>query len=88
MFADKLDYERVKSTGIINARLISRLYGLAESDVTFFQCDAALAFKASMKRAIVCGDVGDSDIYGAQQHAPLLDIEIPLNIEPASRVGR
>ncbi|MFC7551593.1 DUF4387 family protein [Pseudoroseomonas wenyumeiae] len=25
------------------------------------------------------GDIGDTDVYGAQQHAPLLEVEIPLN---------
>ena len=26
---------------------------------------------------VFSGDLGDSDIYGGQQHAPLLDIEVP-----------
>jgi hypothetical protein len=28
-----------------------------------------------MKRRLPSGALGDGDIYGAQQHAPLLDIE-------------
>jgi hypothetical protein len=28
-----------------------------------------------MRRPVVSGSPGDSDVYGAQQHAPLLDIE-------------
>ncbi|MFC7541422.1 DUF4387 family protein [Siccirubricoccus deserti] len=24
------------------------------------------------------GEIGDTDVYGAQQHAPLLDVDIPL----------
>ena len=27
----------------------------------------------------VAGDIGDTDVYGAQQHAPLLDVEIPID---------
>jgi hypothetical protein len=27
---------------------------------------------------LASGAIGDTDIYGAQQHAPLLEIEIPL----------
>ncbi|HWJ02124.1 MAG TPA: DUF4387 family protein [Verrucomicrobiae bacterium] len=36
----------------------------------------AKAIKATMVRSRVCGDVGDTDVYGAQQHAPLLGLEI------------
>jgi uncharacterized protein DUF4387 len=36
----------------------------------------ALAIKIVMPRRIVSGDPGDSDVYGAQQHRPLLGIEL------------
>ena len=36
----------------------------------------ALAVKITLPREIASGDVGDRDVYGAQQHAPLLDIEL------------
>ncbi|EFV5118182.1 DUF4387 domain-containing protein, partial [Salmonella enterica] len=29
-------------------------------------------------RDIISGNVGDNDVYGAQQHAPLLAIELEL----------
>jgi hypothetical protein len=29
-----------------------------------------------MDRLVVSGDLGDRDVYGAQQHAPLLDLEL------------
>jgi hypothetical protein len=47
-------------------------------DVLFTVYDAAYAFKATLPRLVPAGDIGDTDVYGAQQHAPLLDIEIPL----------
>jgi hypothetical protein len=34
------------------------------------------AIKIVMARRIMAGDPGDYDVYGAQQHAPLLGIEI------------
>ena len=40
---------------------------------------ADLAFKATIPRRIPSGDIGDTDIYGAQQHAPLLDVEVPIS---------
>jgi len=36
----------------------------------------ALAVKIVMDRPVVSGDIGDCDVYGAQQHAPLLDLEL------------
>jgi hypothetical protein len=40
--------------------------------------DAALAFKVTLPRVGPAGDFRDTDVYGAQRHAPLLDVEIPL----------
>jgi hypothetical protein len=34
------------------------------------------AIKIVVARQIMSGDLGDRDVYGAQQHAPLLEIEI------------
>jgi hypothetical protein len=37
---------------------------------------AGKAIKITIARTIMAGDPGDYDVYGAQQHAPLLGIEI------------
>ena len=39
--------------------------------------DPALAIKITIKRPIDSGGIGDTDVYGAQQHAPLFDVSIP-----------
>lgn len=78
MFDDAQLYERVRATGVINAALIARLYGVPESSVLFTPYPPAYAWKATLPRRIPSGAVGDSDIYGAQQHAPLLDIDVPI----------
>ena len=38
-------------------------------DVLFAVYDATLAFKATLPRLVPAGDIGDTDVYGAQQHA-------------------
>ena len=38
------------------------------------------AFKATLPRLVPAGDIGDTDVYGAQQHAPLLEVDIPVNV--------
>lgn len=36
--------------------------------------DPAHAIKITLKRPLASGAVGDGDVYGAQQHAPLLGL--------------
>jgi uncharacterized protein DUF4387 len=78
VFDDPARFARVKETGVLGPALFARLYGVDERDVLFTVYDAALAFKATLPRLVPAGDIGDTDVYGAQQHAPLLDVEIPL----------
>jgi len=78
MFDDAKLFERVRASGVITPALVARLYGVPLADVQFTEYPPALAWKATIPRRIPSGAVGDTDIYGAQQHAPLLDIEIPL----------
>jgi len=78
MFADKDTYEKVKATGVISRKLIADLYKVGEDKVQFFEYDPAYSLKASVPRKVFSGDIGDGDVYGAQQHAPLLDVDVPL----------
>jgi hypothetical protein len=78
MFDNAELFERVRATGVINAGLIASLYGVEPSDVLFTEYVPAFAWKATLPRRIASGAVGDTDVYGAQQHAPLLDIEVPI----------
>ncbi len=78
MFDDAATFEKVRRTGVIGPALVARLYGVREDEVLFTEYPPALAFKATIPRRIASGEVGDTDIYGAQQHALLLDVEIPI----------
>jgi uncharacterized protein DUF4387 len=64
MFTEAAVYERVKSSKVLNAALIARLYDCELDSVQFFECDNALAFKATIPRRRVQGDFGDSDLHG------------------------
>lgn len=78
MFDDAATFEKVRKSGVISAALVARLYGVKESEVLFTEYPPALAFKATIPRRVASGAVGDTDVYGAQQHALLLDIELPI----------
>ena len=78
MFEDAATFEKVRKTGVICPELIARLYRVPVASVVFTEYPAGNAFKATIPRLVPSGDVGDTDVYGAQQHAPLLDVEIPI----------
>lgn len=78
MFDNAQTFDAVKAAGVITPALFARLYGVPVEQIQFSEYRPALAFKASFDRPIPSGAVGDTDVYGAQQHAPLLDVDIPL----------
>ena len=78
MFDDAEVYEEVRDSGVLNKKLVAEMYQQNEADVLFFNCDNALAIKFSIPRPIASGDLGDSDCFGGQQYAPLLEIEVPV----------
>ena len=71
-------FRRVRDSGVLCPALFARLYHVPEEAVLFTPYAAARAFKATLPRLVSSGDVGDTDVYGAQQHAPLLDVEVPV----------
>ncbi len=78
-FHDERDYGRVRESGIFTKKLIAGLYRTSPGkvkNIIFFT--PALALKITLEREIVSGGIGDTDVYGAQQHGPLLELEIPL----------
>ena len=76
LFASDADFQRVTQSPAMGAENIGRLYGVAPETVTIIPYPAGRAIKIVMARRIMAGDPGDFDVYGAQQHAPLLGIEI------------
>lgn len=77
LFDSKEIYERVKDSGKINKQTICDLYNLTcdQIDHLVFY-DQALGIKITILRDISSGTVGDRDVYGAQRHAPLMNILI------------
>lgn len=76
MFASDADYERVLRSQAINAALIARLYGLPEQEVQVIPYPLGRAIKVAIPRKLTAGDPGDRDVYGAQQHARLFEVEV------------
>lgn len=68
-------YERVAAAGVINTALIADLYKIPAADVLgIINFAPAKAIKVTIRRPISSGAFGETDVYGAQQHAPLLGL--------------
>jgi hypothetical protein len=54
------------------------LFGIDEGRVTdFVVFEPANAIKFTIRRLRSSGGMGESDLFGSQQYAPLFDVEIP-----------
>lgn len=71
-------YWRVKEQNAVSPATVSERYGLREENVQVVYYDTACAIKVAFPRMIAAGDIGSTDVFGAQQHAPMLDIEISM----------
>jgi hypothetical protein len=79
MFIDRDRFDLVSASPALAPQAIARLYGLDPADVRVVTFPRAKAIKITFPRLwgeCGAGSPGDRDVYGAQQHAPLLDIEI------------
>ena len=75
MFANDADYQRVVQSPALSQDAIGKLYRLPADQVAVIPYPLGRAIKITLPRD-TAGDPGDRDVYGAQQHAPLLGIEI------------
>ncbi|EHG24282.1 hypothetical protein HMPREF9332_00483 [Alloprevotella rava F0323] len=79
IFKDFETYGKVKATQAVSKEKFCALYGIPETDVfhlVYF--DPAKAVKITIRRPIPSGALGETDVYGAQQHAPLMGMEIEI----------
>lgn len=76
LFENDTVYNQVKNSRKISSALIAGMYGLPEEKIRIHECDDAFAIKISFPRIVSSGDIGDYDVFGCQQHGPLVDLEI------------
>jgi Domain of unknown function (DUF4387) len=76
LFDDPSYYERALAAESLTPAEIALRYGVPANTVRVTPCPPALAVKIVIDRKIVAGSPGDCDVYGAQQHGPLLEAEI------------
>lgn len=79
IFKDWDVFYRACENKVINEEVIANLYHIPVSDViNIIEFRPAKAIKATIVRPIASGQLGETDVYGAQQHAPLVDLEVEI----------
>ena len=76
IFKDRAGYEKVRDSGLISAHWVAKTYCLTPEAVAVIHYDAANAIKITIPRPTISGDTNDTDVYGGQQHAPFVDLEV------------
>ena len=76
IFKDFEMYGKAKAAQILRPETFCPLYSIPESDIiNIIYFDPAKAIKVTIKRPIPSGALGEADVYGAQQHVPLMLFE-------------
>lgn len=78
IFTDCGNYEQFLKKKYLTAQTVAKLYKIREEDVVdIVKFPKAMAVKATIIRPIPSGALGERDVYGAQQHVPLMMMELP-----------
>jgi hypothetical protein len=78
IFREPATYELVKRSQALSRQSVAALFGIPPERISdFVEYDPGFAIKFTIYRSRPSGSAGDGDIFGAQQYAPLLDVEVP-----------
>ncbi|MBC7285746.1 DUF4387 domain-containing protein [Hoeflea sp.] len=80
IFREKETYDLVKRSGALTRESVCDVLNVDPARLTdFVEYDPAYAIKFTILRERPSGSAGDGDIFGAQQYAPFLDLEVDLS---------
>lgn len=78
IFRDRAAFERVKASGALSPEAICALYRIPRERLTHHCAfEPAQAIKFTIRRLAPSGSPGETDVFGAQQYAPLFEVEVP-----------
>jgi hypothetical protein len=82
IFSDDRAYKRVCASGVLGKKRIAELFRIGEERITdHVYFDPAKAVKFTLRRLAPSGSLGETDLFGCQHYAPLLEIEVPWDDE-------
>ena len=79
LLKDDETFELLRKANVINPSSIAKLYRIPESDVIgIVYFPNARAIKATIVRPCASGALQERDVYGAQQHGPLVNFTFEI----------
>ena len=79
IFKEEEMFRKVAEAKVFNTDDFARLYHIKPEDIIgVVNFPPAKAIKITIVRPIASGNLGETDVYGAQQHGPLLDFEFEM----------
>lgn len=78
MFDDPATYREVRDQQVLSVERVAACYQQDPASVLVFAHDSALAIKVSFPRPVSSGSALDTDVFGGQQYAPLMDLTVEL----------
>ena len=79
MLKEQEMFEKLRKADVINKKTIAELYKIRSEDViSIVYFPNAKAIKATIVRPMPSGALGERDVYGAQQHAPLVNFTFEI----------
>ncbi len=80
------DYQMALKSNAFVREEFTRGLGIAPARFLHsYRADSCLAVKLCLHRDLLCGSPGDRDVFGAQQHLPLMNLKVPLPFYRSSR---
>ncbi|MDR2946246.1 MAG: DUF4387 domain-containing protein [Candidatus Adiutrix sp.] len=80
IFKEEAMFKKVAEAKIFNAKSFAALYHIKEDEVLgVVNFPPAKAIKITIVRPMPSGNLGETDVYGAQQHGPLLNYQFEMN---------
>ncbi len=76
MFPTEAAYLQAAQSAALTVSALALVFDRPAKEINVTLYAAALAIKITMPRAVVSGSPGDRDVYGAQQHLPLLAVQV------------
>ncbi|MDC7230111.1 MAG: DUF4387 family protein [Sphaerochaetaceae bacterium] len=77
LFPDGESYNKVINSGAFNVSNIAKLYNVSEENLQRYDLPLAYAVKFTMPRKYAAGDFEMEDLYGCQEHRPMIMLDIP-----------
>jgi len=88
IFKTRDNYESIIHGNTLTSEKIAAAYRVSPKDISIIPYPQVLSVKVTMPRRVgSSGDLSDSDVYGAQQHVPLMLLDVCSNSSSQSALA-